>query len=64
MRLLQVCQRYSPYIGGIEEHARNISERLAKNHEVTIATTDPSGVLLKSVEEEITHSCKWGAYAD
>lgn len=45
MRVLQVCQRYAPYIGGIEEHVRNISERLAQDFDVTVATTDPSGKL-------------------
>ena len=47
MKLLQVCQRYSPYVGGVEEHVRNISERLAKNNDVLVATTDPSGKLPK-----------------
>jgi len=45
MRILQVCQRYAPYIGGVEEHVRNISERLAKEFDVSVATTDPSGRL-------------------
>jgi len=47
MRILQVCPRYTPYIGGVEEHVRNISERLSKTHEVTVATTDPIGDLPK-----------------
>jgi glycosyltransferase involved in cell wall biosynthesis len=45
MRILQVCPRYYPEIGGIEEHVQNITERLARKHEVTVATTDPTGKL-------------------
>ena len=45
MEILQVCPRYYPYIGGVEEHVRNISERLAKKYEVSVFTTDPSGKL-------------------
>jgi len=30
MRILQVCPRYYPDMGGVEEHVRNISERLSK----------------------------------
>jgi glycosyltransferase involved in cell wall biosynthesis len=47
MKILQVCPRYYPYIGGVEEHVRNISERLAKKYEVSVFTTDPSGKLPK-----------------
>ena len=46
MRILQVCQRYYPYIGGLETHVRQISERLSrKGFEVEVLTTDPSGRL-------------------
>jgi glycosyltransferase involved in cell wall biosynthesis len=45
MRVLQVCQRYAPYVGGLEEHVRNISERLARTLDVSVATTDPSSKL-------------------
>lgn len=51
MKILQVCPQYYPTIGGVEEHVRNLSERLAKEHEVTVFTGDPSGKLLK--EEKI-----------
>lgn len=51
MRILQVCPKYYPAIGGVEEHVKNISERLAKEHEVTVFACDPSGKLPK--EEEI-----------
>ncbi len=51
MRILQVCPGYFPSIGGVEQHVKNISERLAKEHQVTVFATDPSGSLPK--EEEI-----------
>jgi len=43
MRILQVSPRYYPTIGGIEEHVRNIGERLAREHEVTVFACDPWG---------------------
>jgi len=51
MKILQVCPQYYPTIGGLEEHVKNISERLAEKHEVVVYTGDPSGRLLK--EDEI-----------
>lgn len=51
MKILQVCPKYYPSIGGVEEHVKNISERLAKEHEVTVFACDPSEKLAK--EEEI-----------
>ncbi|MCD6600303.1 MAG: glycosyltransferase family 4 protein [Dehalococcoidia bacterium] len=50
MRILQVCPKYYPSIGGIEEHVRNISERLSKEHQVTVFTGDPTGKLPKQEE--------------
>jgi len=44
MKILQVCHLYFPHIGGIEGHVKNISERLAKKYEVTVFTTDTSGL--------------------
>jgi glycosyltransferase involved in cell wall biosynthesis len=52
VKILQVCPRYFPAIGGVEQHVRNISERLAREHQVTVFATDPSGKLPK--EEEIS----------
>lgn len=49
MRIIQVCPHYFPFIGGVEEHVRNLSESLAKKHEVTVFTTDNLG--LPSEEE-------------
>jgi len=51
MKILQVCPKYYPSIGGVEEHVKNISERLAKGHAVTVFACDPSGKLSK--EERI-----------
>ena len=51
MRILQVCPKYYPCIGGNEEYVKNISERLAKKHEVTVFAGDPSGKLPR--EEKI-----------
>ena len=50
MRILQVCPKYYPSLGGVEEHVRNISERLAQDHEVTVFTCDPTGKLPRSEE--------------
>ena len=47
MNVLQVCHKYYPYIGGIEEYVKNVSERLARYHAVTVFTCDPSGKLPK-----------------
>jgi glycosyltransferase involved in cell wall biosynthesis len=56
MRIAQVCPRYYPYIGGIETHVKEISERLMmRNFEVEVLTTDPSGKLPK---EEIINCIK------
>ena len=48
MKVLQVCQKYSPYIGGLETHVRKISEGLtSQGFEVDVVTTDPSRRLPK-----------------
>jgi len=47
MRILQVCPGYFPAMGGVEQHVTNISERLAREHKVTVFATDPSGRLPK-----------------
>ncbi len=38
MKILQVCSHYFPSVGGLEVHVRNISERLAGEHDVTVCT--------------------------
>lgn len=48
MKIAQICPRYSPDIGGVETHAKEISERLVKaGHDVEVITTDPTGRLSK-----------------
>ena len=45
MRIIQVCPRYYPDIGGVETHVREIAERLVKmGHKVEVVCTDPCGV--------------------
>ncbi len=54
--IAQVCPRYSPVVGGIETHVREICERLVKRgFDVQVLTTDSSGRLAK---EETTHGVK------
>ena len=43
MKILQVSVGYSPSFGGIANHVKNISERLAKKHEVTVFTHNYRG---------------------
>jgi glycosyltransferase involved in cell wall biosynthesis len=61
MKILHVCPRYYPYRGGVEEHVRNISERLAKKYDVSVFTTDPSGRLLKeeTINRVYVRRFKW-----
>jgi hypothetical protein len=43
-----VSARYYPYLGGIETHIHEVGKRMvARGHQVTVLTTDPSGNLLK-----------------
>ena len=52
-RVLMVCARFPPYIGGTEAHVSELSARLAaRGHDVTVLTTvhDPS-----EVSEQIEH---------
>lgn len=56
MRIAQICPRYTPYIGGVETHVREISERLVKKgFEVEVLTTDSSKELSR---EEIIGGVK------
>jgi len=48
LKIAQICPRYSPDIGGVETHVKEISERLVKaGHDVEVITTDPTGQLRK-----------------
>ena len=51
MKILQITPSYYPSIGGLQEHVRNISERMAGENQVTVFTGDSSGKL--HGEEEI-----------
>jgi glycosyltransferase involved in cell wall biosynthesis len=48
VKIVQVCPRYYPDIGGVETHVREISERLVqKGFDVEVVCTDPTGRLPK-----------------
>ena len=48
MKIVQVCPRYYPDIGGVETHVQEISARLVKRgFEVEVVCTDPTGQLPK-----------------
>jgi len=48
LKIVQICPRYSPDIGGVETHVKEVSERLVNaGHEVEVITTDPTGKLSK-----------------
>lgn len=48
MKIIQVCQRYYPDIGGIETHVKEISEMLIKKgFDVEVVCTDPTNKLPK-----------------
>ncbi|MHC1567519.1 MAG: glycosyltransferase family 4 protein [Candidatus Syntropharchaeia archaeon] len=51
MKIAQVCHRYHPNKGGVENHVREISERLAKKFHVEVISADLSSD--KSHNEEI-----------
>jgi glycosyltransferase involved in cell wall biosynthesis len=51
LSVAQVCPRYYPYIGGVETHVKEISERLSKRGvHIEVLTTDPKGDQSKSEE--------------
>lgn len=55
MKIIQVCPRFFPDIGGVETHVYEISKRLAKSNDVYVYTTDPTGKLpKKEVIEGVT----------
>jgi len=48
MKIIHVCQRYYPDIGGIETHVKEISEMLVKRgYDIEVVCTDPTGKLPK-----------------
>lgn len=51
MKIIQVCPRYYPNIGGVETHVKEISEMLVnKGFEVEVVCTDYSGKFPKNEE--------------
>ncbi len=42
MKIRQVCPGYSPAIGRMEYHVRNMSERLTRELDVTVFANDPA----------------------
>ena len=44
MRILQVCNDYYPALGGLGVYVKNISERLAIKHDVTVFSAESSGI--------------------
>lgn len=56
MKIAQICPRYHPNIGGVENRVKESSERLVqKGYEVDVLTTDPKGWLLK---DEVINSVR------
>lgn len=56
MKIIQVCPRYYPDIGGVETHVKEISERLVKRgFELEVVCTDPTG---KHPKEEVINGVK------
>jgi len=54
MRIAFVTPNYPPHIGGIEKHAKEIAERLAKAHEVGVFTlNDDSGLPSTELENNV-----------
>lgn len=64
MKIAQICPRYSPDIGGVETHVKEISERLVKaGHNVEVITTDPSGKLDKRNTINGVKVIRFGSFA-
>lgn len=55
MEILQVCPFSLAGVGGVSEHVRNISERLARRHNVTVYATMPRSRLPR---HELSHGVK------
>ncbi len=64
MKIIQVCPRYKPQIGGVETVVEEISRRMvARGHDVSVVTTDPSGVLPATETIDGVRVYRFPAYA-
>ncbi|RXA19354.1 glycosyltransferase family 1 protein [Methanosarcina sp. MSH10X1] len=64
MKIAQICPRYSPDIGGVETHVKEISERLVRaGHDVEVITTDPTGKLNKKETINGVKVIRFGSFA-
>lgn len=63
MKIIQVCTRFFPDIGGIETHVYEISKRLVKDNEVYVYTTDPTGRLPKKESIEGINVLRFKSFA-
>lgn len=55
MKIAQVCHRYPPNRGGVENHVKEISERLAREHDIEVISTDlsPDNKDIKEADEKV-----------
>jgi glycosyltransferase involved in cell wall biosynthesis len=64
MKIIQVCPRYKPHIGGVETVVEEISRRLAaKGHDVSVVTTDPGKTLPPTENIDGVKVYRFPAYA-
>jgi glycosyltransferase involved in cell wall biosynthesis len=54
VKILQVCPEYYPSIGGVQEHVKNICERLAQKYDVSVFTTGDSRLPREEVINGVT----------
>ncbi len=45
LNVLMATPRYAPFVGGVESHVYQVARRIAKQAQVTVLTTDPTGRL-------------------
>jgi len=45
MKIVIAAAQYSPSLGGVQTHAREVAKRLAATHDVTVLTSSPGGTL-------------------
>lgn len=63
MKIAYVTPRFHPHIGGVETHVYEIAKRIAKEFEVEVLTTDPTGKLPKIDEIEGFRVRRFRSYA-